>query len=120
MGVGQDKSRTEKGAVMDSKLMDLYARAKAGEPAPFNSPSTARMMEQRPRAVARSQEMGDSADDVTVIENLARRAGVDPERANAAEVMAGAWRASPTDGVGEAIDRLSQRLGVPPPWANKR
>ena len=123
---------------MDSKSRFRLYNAGNDEPTapPSMSPTTGIMMQGRPRAVERANEalpaLADlyqpappnpssrrrSANDnpITMIESLARKGGVDPRRASIEEVLRGAWKSSPTDAVGEAIDGLSKQFGVRAPW----
>lgn len=53
-----------------------------------------------------------------MMEQWAQEAGVPPGTAPE-EAMRMIWAKMPTDHVGEVIDILSQKYGVPPPWAGQ-
>ena len=123
---------------MDSKSRFRLYNAGNDEPTapPSMSPTAGIMMQGRPRAVERANEAlpalanlyqpappnpssrRRSATDnpITMIESLARKGGVDPRNSSIEEVLQGAWKSSPTDAVGEAIDGLSKQFGVRAPW----
>jgi hypothetical protein len=49
------------------------------------------------------------------LKGIAAQAGVDVNNASPEEIAHGAWKVSPTDGVGEAIERSAKVLGFRPP-----
>ena len=101
----------------------MMQRNRLAQPPPMEGAAPNALLAPRqpqPQGPPQPQPQQEQADPFKFIEEAARRAGVDPERASPEDVLGGAWKAQPTDEMGEAIDAVARHLGVSPPWAKQR
>jgi hypothetical protein len=71
-----------------------------------------------PAALGPDQAMDNDPLEAQFLE-MAKKLGIDPSQPPES-VMRQMWEKMPTDAVGEMIDEMSNRSGVPPPWAQQR